>query len=467
MNHATLANKILPLVGGPGNVASLVHCATRLRFTLKDNGQASKAQLKALPGILGAVESGGQFQVIVGSHVPAVHQELLQLLQQGATTAAPQPGPTPASPRKNLAASLFEAISGSFSPLIPALAGAGMLKAVLTVLTTLQWLTVDSGTYHILAAAANAVFYFLPILLGVTAAIKFGANPYIGGTIGAALLEPNFTGLLQTAGQSTSFLGLPVVLMDYSSTVIPVFIAVAIFSLLERLLKKIIPQNIQLFMVPMLCMLIMVPLTLMLFGPFGVYLGNAIGAGIGYLSLHSGLLTGAVIGASIMFLVVLGLHWGLVPIIIANLAVGGDPIAAMWAPSTFAQMGVALAIAWRSRDPAVKSLAGSASITGLLAGVTEPIVYGLLLRYKRTIPAVLIAGAVGGAINGALHVKMNAFAFHSLLSIPAFGPMDQYLIGIVTAFILAMLITLVIGFEGKGAGVTETRTGAERLTATA
>jgi PTS system beta-glucosides-specific IIC component len=203
------------------------------------------------------------------------------------------------------------------------------------------------------------------------------------------------------------------------------------------------------FMVPMLCLLAVVPMTVLAFGPFGVYVGDMIAAGINWLSAHSGILTGAVIGGSMMFLVVLGLHWGIVPIIIANLGAGGDPIAAMWAPATFAQMGVALAIFLRSKDVNVKALAGPATVTGLLAGVTEPIIYGLIMRFRRTIPIVVIAGAIGGALNGVFQTKMTAFAFHSLLSIPVFTPVLQYAIGIGTGFGLAFLLTLMFGFENK------------------
>ena len=446
MSYSGLAKTILQLVGSADNVQALVHCATRLRFTLHDNSKAKKAELQNLTGILSVVESGGQFQVIVGSHVSHVYKELMILLSGGTVTAASAPR-TESKQKGPLGARIFEVVSGSFSPLIGAMAGAGMIKALLAVLVMLQWIDPASSTYLILSAAANSVFYFLPVLLGISAATKMGANGYVGGAIGAALLEPNFTGLI--GSQTATFLGIPVVAINYASTVFPVFIAVAILAVLERFLKRVCPHNIQMFMVPMLCLLAIVPLTVLAFGPFGVYLGNLIADGINWLSAHSGILTGAVIGGSMMFLVVLGLHWGIVPIIIANLGAGGDPIAAMWAPATFAQMGVALAIFLRSKDANVKALAGPATVTGLLAGVTEPIIYGLIMRFRRTIPVVVIAGAAGGALNGAFQAKLTAFAFHSVLSIPVFTPVLQYAIGIGTGFGLALLLTLMIGFDKK------------------
>ena len=450
MSYSDLAKTILHLVGDRQNVDALVHCATRLRFTLHDNSIAKKAELQALDGVLSVVESGGQFQVIIGSHVSHVFKELMSQLGGAPAT----PSATATKKQEPLGARIFEVVSGSFSPLIGAMAGSGMIKALLAVLTMMHVMDATSSTYLVLAAAANSVFYFLPVLLGVSAAIKMGANGYIGGAIGAALLEPNFTGLI--GNQAATFFGIPMVAINYSSTVFPIFIAVAILAVVERYLKKVCPNNIQMFMVPMLCLLLIVPLTALVFGPFGVYIGNMIAAGINWLSAHSGILTGAVIGGSMMFLVVLGLHWGIVPIIIANLGAGGDPIAAMWAPATFAQMGVALAFFLRSKDVNVKALAGPATVTGLLAGVTEPIIYGLIMRYRRTIPIVAVAGAIGGALNGLFQAKLTAFAFHSVLSIPVFTPVLQYSIGIGTGFGLAFLFTLMFGFEQKPAGKSDT-----------
>lgn len=328
------------------------------------------------------------------------------------------------------------------------MAGAGILKAFLTLFTNFEWLSADSGTYLILAAAANAVFYFLPIFLGISASFKFGANPYVGGVIGAALMEPNFTGLLAN-GDTSSFLGIPVVLMDYSSTVFPVFVSIWIFSYVEKYLKKIIHKELQTFMVPLLSLVILVPLAAIVFGPFGVYLGNAIADAINYLMGVSGLLTGAVIGGLIFFLVVFGLHWGIIPIVLANLTNGTDPILAMWAASNFAMAGVALAVFLKSKEKTLKSLAGSSTLSLLLAGVSEPTVYGILLRYKRTIPYVIIAGAVGGAINGGFNTYATAFVFQNIFSIGAFEPVGYYLIGIVAAMGIGLILTLLFGYQDK------------------
>lgn len=442
MDNKQLGHKIVELVGGDENIHSLVHCATRLRFKLRDNKKAHKTELENMDGILSVVESGGQFQVVIGSHVSDVYNEIIKKGNVGSNGQAAD------EPKGTVMSIIFETISRSFSPLIGALAGAGMLKAVLTLLATLGWLSPESGTYSILSAAGNAVFYFLPIFLGITLATKLGANPYVGGVIGAALLEPNLTGLL-AEGNSTSFLGIPVILMDYSSSVFPIFIAVSIYAALEKFLKKVIHKDLQMFLVPMLSIAIIVPLTVMAFGPFGVYVGDAIGSAISFLSTKSGILTGAVMGTAWTFLTILGLHWGLVPIMLANMAAGGDPIIGMAAAGVFAQMGIAFGIFLKTRDKKVKTLAGSTAIPGLLAGVTEPIIYGLILRFRRTIPFVAIAGAVGGAINGLLGAKGMSFAFPALLTIPAFSPIGTYTMGVLIALVVGALLTLLFGYEDK------------------
>lgn len=443
LSYSTFAKNIVELVGGEQNISSLVHCATRLRFKLKDKTKANKLALQNLDGVLSVVENGGQFQVVVGSHVSEVYKEITKITNVNRETDSAD------EPKGSIGAHIFEVISRSFSPLLGAMAGAGMLKALLTILTMTGILSAESGTYFILSAAGNAVFYFLPIFLGITLATKLGANPYVGGTIGAALLEPNFTSLLTNTGDISHFLGIPVVLMEYSSSVFPVFIAVSVYALLDKFLKRTIHKDLQMFLVPMLSLMIIVPLTVIAFGPLGVYAGNAIGAGIDFLSTKSGILTGAVVGAGWTFLTLFGLHWGLVPLILDQLAHGGSTLFAMLAAAPLAQAGVAFGIFLHTRDKSIKTLSGSTLVPALLSGVTEPILYGLMMRYKKTIPYVIISAAVGGAINGMLGVKAVVYAFPSVLSIPAFAPMGIHIIAIGVAFAGATLMTLIFGFEDK------------------
>ncbi len=348
----------------------------------------------------------------------------------------------------SVGAKVVDVVSDSFVPFIGVMAGSGMLKALLAILILLDWQTTESSTYVTLYAASNAVFYFLPVLLGSSLAHRLGSNSYLGATVGATLLEPSFIGLIGAEG--SHFLGLPFTAIDYSCTVFPVFIAVSVLSVLEKQIRDRCPENIRLFMVPMSCLMVIVPLTVMVFGPIGVYLGHLLAATIDNLQAFSSVLTGAVIGGGMMLCVVVGLHWGIVPVAIASAATAsGDSIVPMWAPSTFAQMGIAFAIYFSARRTEDKVIAGPAALTGLLAGVTEPIIYGLIMRYRRTIPIVILAGMVGGAINGYFQVKMTAFVFQNIFTIPVFNSALWYLTGISVSFSMALVLTLLFGYEKR------------------
>ncbi|OMD78321.1 MULTISPECIES: beta-glucoside-specific PTS transporter subunit IIABC [Paenibacillus] len=454
MSYEQLSKDIIQSVGGEKNINNVIHCATRLRFTLNDEQKADKENLEKMKGIIGVVSKGGQFQVIVGTHVADVYKEI-------AKSISPNSDSGENKIKKPIGTLIFDVISRSFSPLIGALAGAGMLKALLTVLASLHVLSADSETYKVLAGASNAVFYFLPIFLGITLSIRLGVNAYVGGSIGAALLEPNITGLASV--ESPHFLGIPLVISDYSSSVFPIFIAICIYALLDKQLRKFIHKDLQMFLVPMLCLIVIVPLTILAFGPFGVNVGNLIGDAILFLSTKSGIVTGAIVGIAWTYLTVLGLHWGLVPIILENIAKGGDPIYAMAGMAIFAQLGVALGIFLKTKDKQLKTLAGSTFIPGALSGVTEPIIYGLLTRYKRTFIYVTIAGGVGGALSGLFKVKMEVFAFVSVLSLPAFSPLAVQAIIAGVTIVLAMVITMVFGYEDKKkVNIVEEKTNTEK-----
>ena len=344
---------------------------------------------------------------------------------------------------------ILGAIGGSFGPILGILAGSGLLSALLAVLTMIGWMSKESGTYAILSAAGHAIFYFFPIFLGITLAIKLGANAYVGGTIGAALLEPHYTDLIANGVKGVDFIGIPVLVLSYSSTVFPILIAVSIYAVLDKFLKKVIYKDIQMFINPLISLIIIVPLTLLIFGPFGTYVGDGIGMVIEFLSSKSGLLTGAVLGAAWSFLTILGLHWAVIPLAIANLPSGGDTIIPMAAAAPFAQIGMAIGVLLKTKDKDLKTVAGSGIVPGALAGTTELITYGILVRYKRTMIIVAIAGAVGGGINGMLGLKMMSFVLPSFLSIPAFAPMGLYVIGVFVALVLAAVLTLIFGYEDK------------------
>lgn len=448
MDNKQLGDKIVELVGGEDNVNSLVHCATRLRFTLNDHGKTDKKALEEIPDVLTVVEKGGQYQVVVGNKVGKVYTEIMKdhNIQAGDSGETKGGGD---KEKDGVLSKVFSYISGTFTPLIPALAGAGMIKALLAVLSMLSWIDVEGTTYAVLNAASSGLFYFLPIFIGISAAKKLNANPFVGGTIAAGLLDPNFTALLERAGDIT-FMSIPLVATDYASTVFPLLIAMAIYAPLERLLKKYTPDTVQLFLVPMIGILVMVPLTALVFGPFAEYVSAAIATGITLLSEFSAILTGIIIASAWPFLVILGVHWGIVPIMIDNYSQGGDIMNPITGAAVFAQMGIAFGIFLRSsKNKDLRSLSLAATLSGLFAGVTEPALYGLILRYRKLIPLMIISGGIGGIIIALFDVRVFTFVFNSLFTIPAYSPMVGYTIGVGAAFASATILAFIFGTEGK------------------
>lgn len=452
-NNKETATFVVDHIGGEENVNSLVHCATRLRFKLKDVDQVDEAALKNHPGVLTAVESGGQYQVVIGNNVAKVYQEIMNtynISSDDDTDEASGDDIKSAARSKNPLSVVFEYISGTISPLIPVLAGSGMIKALLALFELLGILGEGSSTYAVLNAASNGLFYFFPIFIGISAARYFKVSPFIGGVIAAALLDPSFTSLAE-AGEMVSFLGLPLVISEYANTVFPMLVAIAVYAPLERFLRKHSPDMIELFFVPMMGILIMVPLTALVFGPFSQYISGMIGAGLVALLNFSSTLTGVIFASIWPFLVVLGIHWGVTPISLDNLARNGaDPLNAMAAAGTFAQMGIAFGIFLRYRkDEQLSPLSLAGVVSGVTAGVTEPILYGLILRYKRLIPILVASSAVGGGILGFFNTYMHSFAFNSVLTIPAYGPIPQYVLGISVSFITATILTYIFGLGDR------------------
>lgn len=436
------AKELLALVGGKENVNQLVHCATRLRFELKDESLAQKKEIESKPYVLSVIISGGQYQIVIGPKVTEYFAALMQLLNLDESKK---------SNEGKQKISLLKVISGAFSPLIPLLAGAGMIKALLMVLVEFGLLSDASSTYAILSAAGNSVFYFMPIFLGITLSKQFGGNMYVGGAIGAALLEPSFTGLIGQEG--VNFLGISVVPVDYATTVFPIFIISFVYAFLDKQLRKIVKQELQMFLVPMICLLVLVPMAILVFGPFGTTIGNLVSSFISMLFDFSNLLAGLVLGATYPFLTILGLHWGFTPITLQNLSqFGGDVLEGAAVCCVYAEIGIAIGAYLKGRKGSkIREIAGPTILTGFLAGVTEPILYGIVMRYKRLMAIVAIAGGVGGAINGLFHVTMNAYVFHNLFSVAmmTYSPFVPFLIGCAAALATGLLLTYFWGIPAE------------------
>lgn len=450
MKFENEAKEIVRLVGGESNINSLVHCATRLRFELKDGSKFKKEDLEKLSYVLKVLISGGQYQVVIGPNVDNYYDAILATTKiQGNKQSE-----TMETEKVKISDRILKVISGAFSPLIPLMAGSGMIKALLTLFTTIGVMSDTGSTYLILSAAGNACFYFMPVFLGITISKQLKANAFVGGAIGAALLEPNFMGLIDSV-DAVSFLGIPVTPINYSATIFPIFIAILVYAYLDKGLRKITPQSLQYFLVPMICLMLMVPFTVIAFGPVGTTIGNYVSDFVMWLFSLSGTLAGIVLGATYPFLTMLGLHWGFTPITLQNLdLVGGDIIEGVCVCAVWAQMGIALGAYLKAKKHSkLKSIAGPTFITGFFAGVTEPILYSIVMEYKRLMIVVAIGGACGGAIAGTLGVIMDAYVFHNIFSalVMSYSPIWAYAIAVIVSLIVATALTYVWGLNGLDA----------------
>lgn len=449
MSDKNLAEKIIENIGGKDNVQSLTHCMTRLRFVLKNEEKADKEALEKLD-IMQVVRGGGQYQIVIGTNVKDVYEEVIKLTGDGNSGRDDRVGK-----EQKLSAKIFNVISGSFTPIIPAILGSGMLKALLQILVAAGVMQPASGTYAILTAASNAVFYFLPIILGITFGTRMNVNPYISGVIGAALLEPNYTRLLTAAGGKTDFMHIPVVLMDYSSTVFPVILAICTYVLIDRLLKKIIPGVFQVLFVPMLSLMLVVPITLIVFGPFGIYTGTFISNVLTIALGKNAVLTNIVFGFIGIPTVMLGLHWALIPVIINNLSTTGQDFLLPTVQATaYAGAGAALGVFFKTKDIKLKELSFSAFVPAFLTGITEPVIYGIFFKFRRVLLYAMSMSAVAGGLCGIFHISASQLA-GGIMVIPSYTPAVSFAIAMTVAFAGTFLLTYLFGYEsaGKSAGM--------------
>ncbi|BBE78909.1 MULTISPECIES: beta-glucoside-specific PTS transporter subunit IIABC [Phytobacter] len=441
MNYQDTARQIIDRIGGKENVLSLFHCITRLRFLLKDNDKADRAALEALDGVMGVNISGDQFQLIIGNDVEPLCKALLAVLPDLDNAARP-------TKRRNPVSVVLEGLSSIFSPIIPAIAGAGILKGMLALMVAMQWVETTNQTYQILLAISDGVFYFMPLALSFSAAKKFGANPYVAVALAAVLFHPAIQTLFK-AGAPVNFIGLPVPTVNYASTVIPILLAVWLLSRVERLIDRFMPGPLKTMFVPLLCLLIVTPITLIAIGPVGIYTGNALSGGIIWLVENMGIVAGVVVGGTLSLIIITGMHYVIVPIMINNIStMGFDPIKILFYIANLGQAGAAFGVFLRARDKKLKSLALTTSFSAMM-GITEPAMYGVNIRYKRPFAAALAGGACGGAFAMAMGVKTYAFALSGLPGLPALvGPTFLWaLVSIAISFVCAATLTVILGFE--------------------
>ena len=450
MDYQAIAKEILKDVGGKDNIVDVTHCYTRLRFVLKDTKQANKEALLQTEGVISVVESGGQYQVVLGNKVAHVYNALEPLLAQQLTTK------TSTEEKNSLGNRILNTVAAIFTPVVPAIAASGMLKGILAiaVMVANNFYQVDLkplNTYIILSAASDALFYFMPVILGYSAAKVFKTNEYIAMVIGATLCYPTIVSLMTEESAVTLF-GLHVTKANYVSTVIPIILAIFILAYVQRFLEKVIPEVLKIIMVPTLSLLLMIPATLLLFGPIGIYLGDGVNWLYYYIMNLSPILLGGFIGGIWCVLVIFGAHRGLVPIVINDVArTGRQNLLAFAGAANFSQAGAAFGVFVRTKNKDLKAVAASATVTALF-GITEPAIYGANLRLKKPMIYAVASGAAGGALMGWGGSYGTAFANQGLLTIPVYAEAGTkaficYLLGCGIAFFGAFLLTIFLGFN--------------------
>lgn len=445
-NYENLAKEIVRYIGGVENVNTLIHCATRLRFKVKNTQNVDKKKLEQLEGVITVLDSGGQIQVVIGQHVADVYDTIFEVtdLKKENPSDAEESGE-----KKNLLNTFMDTISGIFAPVLGVMSGAGMLKALLILCTTFGWLKSDMGTYRILYAAADGVFTFIPVFLAYTAAKKFRANEFVAVGVAAALLYPDLTAAY-SAGEALTFLKIPVVLVSYTSSVIPIVISVYALSKLEKGLKRIVPTVCKTFLTPLLSLAIMVPATYLVIGPIADTVGKALASGytglVGLNPVIAGGLLGLIWPAAVMF----GVHWGFVPIVMNNIAeYGRDTLFTITGPNNMAQAGATLGVFLKTKDKSVKGLAGPAALSAVLAGITEPAIYGVTLRFKRPFFIGAVFSGIAGAIVAAAGTGAPTLLGTSILTLPGYIGVGfvGFLIACAIAYFGSAIVTYFFGYS--------------------
>ncbi|MEH3089963.1 MAG: glucose PTS transporter subunit IIA [Microbacterium arborescens] len=476
------AESIVDAVGGPGNIESLTHCATRLRFQLRDSSNVDQSTVEAIPGVMGAVpQAGNRYQVVIGGAVQNVYNDINALPTMSGAGGGAVDEDDAASikarerakgPRGKVAwlDSLFEFLSDSFRPILGALLGASLFITFMALMATLGVIpawnapgVVLEPSWQFVNLMWQCVFIFLPLMVAYNAAKKVGADPWVGFAIMAVVMLPGFTKLGQEgAAQQITFLGsdittisvfgLPLTIFDYSSQVFPPLLMAGVLGLLWKGLRKVIPENIQLIFVPFIAMLVMIPLTAFLIGPIGVYAGAGLANLLSSINTFSPFIFAIVIPLAYPFMVPLGLHWPINAIMLLNIQTLGydfiqGPMGA-WNFACFGATAGVLWISWRARDKQMRQTATGALAAGLLGGISEPSLYGIHLRFKRIYPRMLVGCLVGGLIIGiGGGVKTQAFVFTSLLTIPAFDSVILYGIAVLASFVVAMALVIISDYR--------------------
>lgn len=450
MNYVEMCKEIIENVGGEKNIQSVVHCATRLRFVLKDEKKANDEAIKSIAGVLSLVKKAGQYQLVIGNNVDTVYNELVAMLNIDSSS--------PQKDNRKWFDKIIGSITGSIAPVIPLLAGAGMGKVLLLVLNLTGILPSETQTYIFLNMIFDTGFYFMPAYVGFSAAKIFGANQYLGAFIGLVTVHPTWADIVST-GDAVQFLGINVELVKYSSTLVPAILSVWIMSYIEKGVKKVIPEMIKVFAEPMLIMMITAPLTFMVIGPIGDYISQGVASASMFLFNHGGFIAIPILAAIYPWLVSIGIHKALSPISIALVAEQGfDPIIRVVAlSSNMSQAAASLGVSLKTKNKKLKALAFSSSMTAFLGGITEPAMYGVNLKLKKPMYASMIGGAVAGFFAGLMKLKAFIYVTPGILSLPMWISEDENyiwlaIITMIIATIVTFIATWILGFDDSDFG---------------
>lgn len=457
-----LSRQLLVLMGGPDNIISVTHCATRLRPVLKDRALVKTAEIDALDGVTGVVNKEAGLQIIIGTNVGEVYDAFMKVWQ--ADDATSQKAETETSEVPSEKRSWFNGfvalVVSIFSPLLPLLAGAGLLRGFTILANEIGWLPTESSTNVLLTLAATSVFYFLPLLIAVTSAKRFTTSPYIAMAIMGALIMPDFIGLVKGDGGNTiTFLGIAIPVFNYTSQIIPAILTTWLQSKMELFMKKKIPNSLHMIVIPTVLLFVLVPVAAGIFGPLGNYLSIGIANGVGWLSNINQVITGAVVGGIWNILILFGVHWAPnTMVVIPEVAkTGHSAFIAYAANANFGMAGAAFAIFLKSRNRKLKNFSLTAITSVFLSGIVEPAIYGLGVKFKSPLVAGCLGAAIGGAFMGIFHVIGNAFVFGGLTTIPAFaGPtLWAYIVGLVISFAGGLAFTLLFGVKDPEAEMNQ------------
>ena len=461
MDYKKTAAEILPLIGGKENILSLVHCATRLRFSLADGEAFQAEELKKVKGVMGAMFTGGQYQVIIGTDVNHVYDNLLHMtgLEGGSVEIVEQAdlkngGSGNGSGKM---AKAMDIISSLFTPAIAAITGAAMIKVVLVILTMTGLMDASGQTYQMFSMVGDAPFYFMPVILAYTSSVKFGVDPMVGLTIGLCMVHPTYLSLID-AGEAVRMFGLlPVNLAKYTSTVLPVILVIYVASWVQKLAEKLSPKVIRFFFKPLLTLIIMTPLTFCIVGPLGNLCGKVLEGGLSIVQVNAPWFLPIFFGAFGPIVIMLGMHYAVtIPLALAAIqAFGYDMLGPGFLVANIAQGAAALAVAVLAKDKDFKSLATSTGVSAIL-GTTEPALYGVNLRLKKPLYASILGGLIGGIICGIAGVKRIVFGPTGLTSIAIFIDPDNgmnfvfALIGVAATFAATFVITYALVRNDRG-----------------